>query len=270
MAPRYLRFSHHYLTRHHYPYRPCIHSEPTQHGPAQPFWWELDIYSNGECDTEFTARTVDIDTPEDVLGTSRGVLYRAPGTAARASETQHDARAFDNLVGQYRTISKGFWVVFLDGMRWYPNVHEAVAMAEFGTETGRVPVFITSQGDPLGHTVLRPEESSGPLFSFIPRNGRAWDHGFVDHPVPDEPHITPVCIRDNQSGLMVIPNGRLMIWITGGKDDVPWHYFNMLRQRAGRINMRDAPENEPPAESAHSPQVPEAMRQVVREIGNEV
>ncbi|KAI4866822.1 hypothetical protein F4820DRAFT_415703 [Hypoxylon rubiginosum] len=252
-----------------------MYSQLTQHDQVRPFWWELNVYSNGECDTEFAAQAVDTNTPGDDLGAGYGVLYRAEGTEAEGRKTRHDETGFDARHGQYRTGSRGFWVVFLDGMRWYPGAPEGPRLLDFGAETRRIPLFITSQGDPLYNAMLRPELYAGPLFSFIPRDRRAWDENQGPYPFPDEPLITRVCIRDahirdNQDGLMVIPNGRLMIWVTGDRDDVPWRYFNMLRQRAGRINIPDAQESQPPAERAHGPQVPETIKQVVREIGGEV
>ncbi|KAI1775090.1 hypothetical protein F4818DRAFT_61165 [Hypoxylon cercidicola] len=260
MPRRRYRPSQHYH-RHCHSYQPSICCRPTQHDQARQFWWRFDVYSNGECDTQFAAPAVDTDTSADALGVGRGILYRAEGTEAEGSETQDDETEFAPLLGQGRIRgSQGFWVVFLDGMRWYPGALEGAALLTFGSDTRRVPSFINRQGIPL-RNMLQPEVSTEPLFSFIPRDRPASDNDLASYLVHDEPEV---CIRDHQDGIMVVPNGRLMIWIIGSRNDVPWHYFNRLRQRAGRINIPDALENHLNAE------FPETIRQVVREIAGDV
>lgn len=205
------------------------------------------------------------------MGVGRGVQYKAEGTRFKRSKIQDIETDFGLLPGKYRTTGQGFWAVFLHGMRWYPGELEGPGIIAFGSVARRAPSFITSQGVSLGSSTLHFEVSTGPLFSFTPRNRPASDVGLASCPLEDESLTTRVYIKDHQDELMVVPNGRLMIWVKGSMDDVPWRYFNMLRQRAERIiNAPDVQEDYSSTGTVGGAEVPETIKQIVMEIGDVV
>ncbi|KAI0889195.1 uncharacterized protein GGS22DRAFT_184771 [Annulohypoxylon maeteangense] len=233
----------------------------------------IDISSRGERNTTTAKNPAGANTACKLeLSDGRGFLLISPSHQYKVDHVHGNSTEYRNLVGRYRTKAMGFWVIFLDGMRWYPRTCDEVIEVKFGPGTGHyVPRFINSQGDVLGSYMTASELSHGPLFSFIPRNRPVWDNHLTSSSFYDMPHVSSqsqVYIKDHREELMAIPNGRMMIWYAGSPESPPMHYWNSLRQCSQRVDTPDPLEQHPNARRAQKAEVPESIRKIAREIGN--
>ncbi|KAI0161055.1 hypothetical protein GGR52DRAFT_586373 [Hypoxylon sp. FL1284] len=198
------------------------------------------------------------------------------GSSTVENREQNDGVELPRLSAQYRpstqglSNTQGLWLIFLDGMRWYPGGLGQGLMFTFFSESGRTPVFINIPGAGLGCTMGQPQQYNNPVFSYIPRSRQIQSNGFGPQPPNRESLATGACIRDAAGNFMVVPNGRLMVWVMGDRYNVPWLYFNKLRRRAGRINVPAPEESFPNPQVARNPQVPTSIHQIVREVAGAV
>ncbi|OTA94333.1 hypothetical protein M434DRAFT_270432 [Hypoxylon sp. CO27-5] len=180
------------------------------------------------------------------LRDGHGWLY----TSADVGVTEHDgvrmdSNLFTNLLGRYRTANGGFWVVFLDGMRWYNGSLVDMTEVTLSTEDNEdAPYFIDSDGNDLGQQVTLTERLVLPVFSFTPRNKA---------PV--------VYIKEDRGGLMVVRNARMMVWVAGNPESPPLDCWNTLRAFAGLTSRYT------PVDSSAGTEIPSLVRQVARQIG---
>ncbi|KAI1460269.1 hypothetical protein F4805DRAFT_454695 [Annulohypoxylon moriforme] len=233
---------------------------------------KLSISSKGERNPTTTERSAGRNTARKIqLPDGCGFLLTGPTNQCKIDHVHDNPIEYRNLVGRYRTKAKGFWVIFLDGMRWYPPMRDEVIEVKFGPGTSHyVPRFINSQGDVLGPYMAAAELSRGPLFSFVPRNRPIWDNHLTTssfHDILGTSSKPQVYIKDSRGELMAIPNGRMMIWYAGNLESPPMHYWNMLRQRCQKINTPDPRENHPNTKRAQEAEVPRSIREIAREIG---
>ncbi|KAI1396816.1 hypothetical protein F4819DRAFT_115453 [Hypoxylon fuscum] len=234
--------------------------------------WRIDIYSNGECDTARPApRTYQNNWVERGLGRNNdhGFYHISGSSSYKIFIDPTNAIEFRPLLGGYKNLAEGIWVIFFDGMRFYPGTDDARCRIMFGPDTRRTPRFITRQGEPLASAVLWGGNDDGPLFSWIPRDipVRTASYDQVDFRSP----LTRVCLKDHRGRLMTVPNGRLMIWLKGTREEVPFRYLEMLRERAWRVNTMQPMDLHPHAmfaTHAEVPEVPDHVRQVITEIGS--
>lgn len=244
-------------------------SSTSKHLPRQPprpgSLWRLDVLSTGECNTTSPAPPL---KPQQLTWTSlpsgRGLLATTPSSQAEARDVPDDTKR-RYLSGGYLAPPEGFWLVYLDGMRWYPSSPDFV---KFGSATRRTPRFLNSDGDALGPTVSGAAGCETPMFSYIPRNLPVWDGDdrTSSSLAFDEPRITRVYVKDGRE-VLVVPNGRLMVWVRGPREDVPLDCLNALRRHAGVINTPEPLEKFPSARWAVVAEVPAAIRRVVWEMG---
>ncbi|KAI0097412.1 hypothetical protein F4776DRAFT_651101 [Hypoxylon sp. NC0597] len=231
-----------------YSYHRRRHSHPPHHSNIQ-LMWMLHIFSSTECNAENAALEV---MHENTivwweLRDGYGWLYTSP----RVGVTEHDdirieGDQFINLIGRYRTPNGGFWVIFLDGMRWYNGSLVDMTEVTLSTDDNQdAPHFINSDGDDLGRRVTLSGRIVLPLFSFVPRNKR---------PV--------VYIKEDGDAIMVIPNSRMMMWVAGNPESPPLEYWNMLRGYAATISIFT------PVDSSADAEVPQSIRQIAQEIGS--
>ncbi|KAI2470972.1 hypothetical protein F4781DRAFT_388321 [Annulohypoxylon bovei var. microspora] len=237
--------------------------------------WKLGILSSAKGKMATTENLADVDMIQEIeLTHGRGNLITSLTTRHSINNVLDDPVEYRNLTGRYRTKARGFWVVFFDGMRWYPATRDEVMQVKFGPGTGHyVPRFINSQGDVLGSYMTAAELSRGPLFSFIPRNRPIWDSYLTSSSIYDMLPISspsPVYIKDDKEGLMAIPNGRMIMWCEGSSGSPPMHHWNMLRQRSGRINSPEPLECHPNTNWARKAEVPWTIREIALEIGGSI
>ncbi|KAI1208417.1 uncharacterized protein F4807DRAFT_468680 [Annulohypoxylon truncatum] len=232
----------------------------------------LSILPERESEIATTENPEDQNTARKIeLSEGRGFLLIGPTNQYRVDYVYGNSIKYRNLAGRYLTKAKGFWVVFFDGMRWYPPVRDEVIQIKFGPGTSHyVPRFINKQGDVLGSYMTVPELRHGPLFSFIPRNRPIWDSHLTTSSFYDILQVSSqsqVYVKECREEMMVIPNGRMMVWYTGSSGEPPMHCWNMLRQHFQRINTPEPLEHHPNAERAQDAEVPRSIRQIAQEIG---
>ncbi|KAI1134426.1 hypothetical protein F5Y05DRAFT_422733 [Hypoxylon sp. FL0543] len=210
------------------------------------FMWKLEIFSSRECNIENTASSAQGSTMRvRELHDGRGWLHSSPGVRVEDVDVRVDHHQFTNLAGRYRTVLEGFWVIFLDGMRWYYGSPVQMTEVTLGTGDNQyAPHFINGDGDDLGPHVTITGMVSTPVFSFIPRTMPAL-----------------VYIKEDRDGLMAVRNGRMMMWIAGHPENPPLKYWNMLREHAETINTPG------PKDIPADTQVPQSIRRIAQEIG---
>lgn len=238
------------------------HNHESFHSPTI---WRMEVRSNGECDSEDPAPRV---RQHELSWTELG---EQPGTVATAGAAYVDCREVPDRTRQMTFLTtlripcEGCWLVFLDGMRWYPKPYEQHVFVKFGSETGRAARFIDTDGTPSSLLVHDPSNSTRPVFMFMPRFRRPLDNAVTLTWLWEDLPVTAIHIQED-GGLFIVPNGRLIIWVRGSRDDVPLSYLNALRSCAGRINTVGPSKHHSNYRPASTTVVPTAIRRIVQDI----